>query len=149
MDPYLKRNIISNRAYSDAFFWIIMDTYNDLKNNDFAMVIPESFDDIDVNSQSNKSNISELFKKFYDKTNDDSDIEFVTNVLDYIKEIDNKNYNKINKKELKGHLGHAGIDYICNPAKWNPKSKKPEKGYFKGWKLNKEKLQDLKTDFID
>ena len=147
-DPDLKRNITTNNAYSDAFFWIIMDTYNDLKNNNFSVINPECFDDIDINSQSNKNNISDLFKKIYDKTDDDIDLEFVSNVSDYIKEI-NKTDSKMNKKELKHHLGQAGAFYICKPAKYNSKSKKPENGYFKGWKLNKDKLSELKSDFLE
>lgn len=149
-NPDIKSRINSDvdTSYADAFFWIIMDEYTEMKNNNFKMIIPSCFDEYNDDIENNKNNHGETFKKIYDKTNNPDDIVFISEIIEKFKNLKIKIPE--DKPKFCMNLGNTiGIKRGKDLVKWNPKTKKSERAWVVGWKFNYEKSSLFNDEIKD
>lgn len=153
-DPDIKSKINSDldTSYADAFFWIIMDEYTEMKNNnnDFKMIVPSCFEDSESydNDKNKSENYGKLYLQIFDRTNNNNDIVFISDIIERFDKLGKKH---IDLTKLKIDIGNyapgasilSGREYN---AKKNPRTNKQERMYILGWKYNPDKFNELRNE---
>lgn len=133
----------SDNTFVNGFFWIIMDTYKELKNNNFKVVVPDSFKDSAsvISNKNDKNQYGKLFKKIYDKTHNEKDIVFLSEIEKKFVKFKTKD-EIINRSSIKLDLGNVGIN-VDTSKKHNSLTKLSERMWIQGWKFNLDKYDEL------
>lgn len=120
------KNLIYSHKYRDAMFWIIADTFQQIKNNNFKLTDPENFIQNKKDMFSNKTLI-DIFYDNFEYTGDAKD----KISIDYVFDILTVKFKDIDKKTMKIELQAQGIDESSKPFKFNGKTSRGYDGYKK------------------